>query len=78
MEKFKTRSALYLRQMSDDVNKALNVKANELGVAKWVVVEKILETNLGIDKSGIDIHKWLGVNANTARTGKPHSKKLTK
>lgn len=75
---FKTRSSMYLKQMSDDVKAKLSEKATLLGVANWVVAEKILEMGLGIDKSGIDLNKWLGVNANRARTGKPHKKKIVK
>ena len=75
---FKTRSALYLRQMNDDVKANLAIKAEQLGVANWVIAEKILENGLGLDNNGIDLNKWLGINANRARTGKPYKKKTTK
>lgn len=74
---FKTRSPMYCRQMSDDVKAHLEQKAGELNVATWLIVEKILENTFGIE-SGIDLNKWLGVNANRARTGKPYKKKVTK
>ena len=77
MSEFKTRSALYLRQMNDDVKAVLDDKAKALGVAQWLIVEKVLENALGIDTSNtIDLNKWLGVNAQRARTGKPYKKEV--
>ena len=74
---FKTRSPLFLKQMSDAVNAKVEEKAEQLGVAKWVVIETILESTLGID-TGVDLNKWLGVNANRARTGLPPKGKVKK
>lgn len=78
VNEFKTRSPIYLKQMSDDVKAKLSEKAEQLGVANWVIAEKILENGLGIEKSGINLNKWLGINANRARTGLPPKKKITK
>ncbi len=78
VNEFKTRSAIYFKQMSDDVKARLSEKAEQLGVANWVIAEKILENGLGIEKSGIDLNKWLGINANRARTGKPPKGNVTK
>lgn len=78
VNEFKTRSAVFFKQMSDDVKARLAEKAEQLGVANWVVAEKILENGLGIDNSGIDLNKWLGINANRARTGLPPKAKITR
>lgn len=69
---FKTRSSLFLAQMNDDVKAVLEEKAADMGLAKWVIVEKILEIHLGIDTSeAVNLEKWLGINNSRARLGKP-------
>jgi hypothetical protein len=78
VNEFKTRSPMYLKQMSDDVNAKLEEKSGQLNIAKWLIIETILENALGIDKKGIDLNKFLGVNANRARTGKLARGKATK
>lgn len=78
MKGIKTRSAMYLRQMNDDVKSVVTRKAEELGVANWVVVEKILESALDIKGERIDIKKYLGTNANRARLGKAYKAKPVK
>jgi hypothetical protein len=74
----KTRSAMYLRQLSDKVHAKLDSKATELGIAKWLLIEKILEDHLGIEDNELDLSKFLGINRNSARTGKPYKKKTVK
>lgn len=74
----KTRSSMYCRQMSDKVLVKIESKATELGIAKWLLVEKLLEDGLGIKDEGVDLGKFLGINKNNARTGLPYKKKATK
>jgi hypothetical protein len=75
--KLKTRSSLYLRQLNDDVKKALDKKSIELGIAKWLIIESILEKALNI-KSSTEMIDFLGTSKTRARTGKPVKKQLTK
>ena len=79
MAKIKTRSPLYLKNISDEVNEKLNVKASELNIAKWLLVEKVLEDYLGIKNTdSIDVTQFVGTNRTNIRTGKPYNKKLSK
>lgn len=70
----KTRSPLYLSQMSDQVKAKLEQLAKDVGVANWVVVESILEKSFKISsENNLDLSKFLG-GPNKARTGKRHKK----
>lgn len=75
----KTRSPLYLKQLSDEVLKNVDRVARESGLAKWLLIEIILEDHFDIKNSNkIDLKKYVGINRTNARTGKPSTKKLTK
>jgi len=78
-ERFKTRSSLFLYKMSDAVKAKLEETEQKTGVAKWLIVEKILEDSFGIrPDEGIDIEKFLGVTAHRAKVGKSRKKAVTK
>lgn len=75
----KTRSPLYLKQLSDEVLKNVDRVARESGLAKWLLIEIILEDHFDIkNHNKIDLKKYVGINRTNARTGKPSTKKLTK
>lgn len=70
-KKLKTRSTYYQRQMSDEVKVKIKRKADEMGIAQWLLVEMILENALGIsNQDSLDVSKWLAGNHSKSRTGK--------
>ncbi len=76
---FKTRSPMYLYKMSDKVKAKLEEAEQKSGIAKWLIVEKVLEDSFNLKSDeGIDIEKFLGINANRAKVGKARKKPITK
>jgi hypothetical protein len=74
----KTRSPLYMRQLSDKVHAKLDSHATSEGLAKWLLVEKILEKYFNIKDDGLNLAEFIGINKNSARIGLPYKKKVTK
>lgn len=75
----KTRSPLYLKQISDEVVRNVDRVARESGLAKWLLIEVILENHFDIKNDNkIDLKKYIGINRTNARIGKPSTKKLSK
>lgn len=75
----KTRSPMYLYKMSDKVQGKLDDAERKSGIAKWLIVEKILEDSFGLQSDeGLDIEKFLGVTAHRAKVGKARKKAITK
>lgn len=74
-EKLKTRSALHLYKMSDDVKSKLAETEKATGLAQWLIVEKLLEDAFGIKSDeSINLEKFLGVTAHRAKVGKSRKK----
>ena len=71
----KTRSTLYCRQMSDDVKVKVSETAATMGIAQWLVIEKILESAFGIDdEDTFDVAKWI-TKHKRGSTGKAYKNK---
>lgn len=52
--------ALYARKLDSKVHTKIDKIVKETGVAKWLVVEKVLADALGVKvKNKIDLSSWL-------------------
>lgn len=57
----KTRRPVYLRNISERVWEDCGVKAKELGIPRWLLIEKILEITFNHDTSLVDAKTLLGI-----------------
>ncbi len=60
--KEKTRKALYAKKCDVKIIEKIDNITEKTGVAKWVVIESILATSLGIKTNNkLDLKKWLKI-----------------
>lgn len=58
---FKSRSPMYLRNMSDEVQTVLSELAKDLKQPRWLIMEKILEAAFNLDSNVQDVKVLLGI-----------------